>query len=151
MAISGNRYLDIPMVSTYVISVDMPRRSALAFIKLTSKSALWATRTASPQNERNSGSTVSIVGASLTIALSMDVRAWILGDITLLTGWTNVEYLSVTLRFSTFTAPISMISSVHGENPVVSISNTTNVPSSFWPLSFVTVFCRSFTRYPSTP
>ena len=66
-------------------------------------------------------------------------------------GFTNSSILSMISPFLTFTAPISMILFFVGENPVVSISNTTYSPSRLWFLELTTISFISSTRYPSTP
>ena len=68
-----------------------------------------------------------------------------------LSGSMNSENLSVMTPFLILTAPISIILSFFMENPVVSISNTTNSPSRLCPLGCLTAFLSSFTRLPVTP
>ena len=111
-------------VSMIVNSFSIPCLSQFLMIKLISKSALCATMIASPQNSINCGRIVSIFGASITISSRMEVSSSIRYGIGT-SGLTNVEKRSVISPCSTFTAPISMILFLSGENPVVSRSNTT--------------------------
>ena len=96
-----------------------------------SKPALWATSTAPQENSRNAGSTVSIVGASYTIAEVMPVSATICGGMSR-PGSTRVASSPSTAPPRTLTAPISVMASASSpvaRPPVVSRSTTTNVVS----------------------
>ncbi len=142
--------LAIATVSTYVKSAEMFCRLAFSLMNPTSNPALCATRTASPTNAKNFGSTVSIVSASITMLSLMPVSFSISNGMGT-SGLTKAENLSTICPFTTFTAPISIMRLVTGEKPVVSMSNTTKVSSSVCPLPSVTISFRSSTRYPSTP
>ena len=120
----GSRKRAMATVSAVVNSRSIPCRTQLCSIKLISNEALWATITAPSLNSRNFGSTVSMSGASRTMLSLMPVRFSIRNGIGTF-GLTKVENLSTIAPFSTRTAPISMILLTTGENPVVSISNTT--------------------------
>ena len=98
-----------------------------------SNPALWATSTAPRANSRNAGSTVSIFGASRTMAEVMPVSSTICGGM-LRPGSTSVASSPSTAPPRTFTAPISVMASTLPPSPVarppvVSRSTTTNVVS----------------------
>ena len=86
--------------------------------------ALWATTVVLAQNSRNFGSTVSIFSAFATISSVIVVSSVIFGGIGI-SGFTNSENSPIISFPRIFTAPISIILSLNGSNPVVSISNTT--------------------------
>ena len=69
------------------------------------------------------GSILSIVGQSLTFSLVMPVNCDIKSEIGE-KGFTKEENVSIILLLFTFIIPISIISSICGSNPVVSISIT---------------------------
>ena len=100
----------------------------------TSNFALCATTVESPQNSKNLGKIVLMSGASFTISSVIEVSFTISSGIGIL-GFTNSENSSIISFPFIFTAPISIILSLNGSNPVVSISNTTYVSSSI-PKSF---------------
>ncbi len=141
----GSRTRANATVSTTVYSQGSPCRSQFLLIKLMSNPALWATITEPSQNFRNSGKTSSTAGAPNTISSRMPVSSSILNGIGTC-GFTKAENRSVTFPSSTFTAPISMMRLLIGEKPVVSKSNTTNVPSSPCPFGFSTICFKSSTR-----
>ena len=90
-----------------------------------SKRALWATRTASPANERKRRTARSADGAPRTSPWAMPVRAVIaVGSGT--PGLTSVSNVAPAASASTRWAPISTIRERAGERPVVSRSKTTN-------------------------
>ena len=90
----GSRTLAMATVSTTVVSQGRPCRLQFSSIKLISKEALCATMTASLENSRNSGKTVSIVGASITMLSLMLVNSSIRNGIGTF-GLTKVENRSV--------------------------------------------------------
>ena len=120
----GNKTLASATVSREMNSRSISWYLQFCSMKLTSNPALWATRTASPIKSRNFGSTTSIVSASTTISSVILVSCVILNGIGIL-GLTKVLNRSVITPLSTLTAPISMILSWIGLNPVVSRSKTT--------------------------
>ena len=146
----GRSTLARATVSTIVGLHSMPSSAQFRFIKLMSKSALWATIIQPLQNSINCGSMTSTVGDEITISSLIEVSSSILNGIGT-SGFINVEYLSTISPPMTFTAPISMILFFSGEKPVVSISNTTYLSSSDCPAAFSTISFVSSTRYASTP
>ena len=120
----GNSTRASATVSTTVKSHSNPCLSQFFLIKLISNSALCATMTAPSQNFINSGRISSIFGASITISSLIEVSSSMRNGIGS-SGLTKVENLSVITPCSTFTAPISIIRFLSGENPVVSKSKTT--------------------------
>ena len=107
-------------------------------MKPASNFALCATRILPLIKSKNFGRTVSIFSASFTISFVIAVSSVISFGISL-SGFTKYENLSITLLFFIFTAPISIILSVKGSKPVVSISNTTySAVSMFLLLAFST-------------
>ena len=100
-------------------------RSTARSRKPMSKRALWATRTASPANERKRRTARSADGAPRTSPWAIPVRAVIaVGSGT--PGLTRVSNVAPASSASTRCAPISTIRERAGERPVVSRSNTTN-------------------------
>ena len=93
-----------------------------------SKGALCATSTESPANSRNAGSASPSRGASPTIASLMPVSTEMKGGIGT-PGLTSVWNSPSRSPPRTFTAPISVISQLAGDPPVVSRSTTTKVTS----------------------
>ena len=103
------------------------RRRAFEYINPISNFALCATIIPSPQNFRNFGRTLSIVGLSSTISLVIPVSSVICSDISI-SGLTSCENLSTIIPSLIFTAPISVILSRSELRPVVSKSKTMYVP-----------------------
>ena len=105
-----------------------PNLADLFLMKPISNEALWATNGLPPIKVKNSGKTSLAVLAPLTISLVIPVSLTILGGITV-SGFIRLLYLSTTSLFFIKTAPISVILSFIFDNPVVSISKTTNSSS----------------------
>ena len=141
----GRSILAIETVSTIVNSGFKPSKWAFFIIKLVSKSALCATITQSFEKSRNSGRTVSIPGALITIPSFIPVSCSILNGIGSF-GFTKAENLSIILPSLTFTAPISIILFSSGLKPVVSKSKITYEESKDCPAEFVTTFFKSSTK-----
>ena len=121
----GSNALAKANVSTYVLTGLILKSRQFFLINPISKSALCAIKVQSPTNFKKSGNTSSILGISFTISFVIDVNSVIFSGIGIsgLINWLN----SSTIWLSTiFTAPISVIFSVAFDNPVVSISKTTN-------------------------
>ena len=106
--------------------------------------ALCATITVPSAKSKNPFKASSILGASFTISGVMCVNSCTSLGI-LLSGFTNVENSSIACPSFTFTAAISVIASLPGVNPVVSISKTVYV------VGASNTGATSGTKYPSVP
>ncbi|CNG09200.1 Uncharacterised protein [Mycobacterium tuberculosis] len=93
-----------------------------------SNGALCATSTQPRANSRKAGSTASMRGAAVTIAVVMPVSAVMNGG-TGPPGSTSVPSSPSSSPPRTFTAPISVMAESAAEPPVVSRSTTTKVTS----------------------
>ena len=86
----GRSTLARATVSTIVGLYSMPSNAQFRFIKLISKSALWATMMQSLQNSINCGNMTSTVGDVITMSSLIEVSSSILNGIGT-SGFINVE------------------------------------------------------------